>query len=127
MITATTVRDLREDEVTFQVLCEPEYPAIRGNVLASGDDAEDQAAEELVIRQLEDGNEWAWCIVTVRASWEEFIGEDTLGGCSYRTREEFMVPDGYYPDMRAVALADLNQNVRMADASLLQLHVADEN
>ena len=127
MATAKTTRDLREDEVTFEVLCELDHISIKGNVLASGDDEEDQAAEDWVAQQIESGNAWAWGIVTVRASWEGFTGRDTLGGCSYRSREEFMGLDGYYPDMRTAALADLNRNIRMADASLRQLRCADED
>ena len=104
------VRALTEDEVEFSIDCVPEDIPIRGN--ASAFDEETDAQVEKDIRdQLARGNEWAWCVVRVTARWAGYEGYDYLGGCSYRSVEEFKHPDGYFPDMKARALADLNEVV----------------
>ncbi len=112
------VRELTEDEVTFTLSCEPEDISIEGNAMASGDDEADRAQEQWIRDQLDSGNEWAWCAVTVRAEWEGFHGEDHLGACSYKSAEDFKTPGGYYDDMKATALDALNEVIQ-ANASKL--------
>ena len=109
------MRELREDEVTFSLEIEPEETPIRGNVLASDDDEEDRKAECEVLRQLERGNPWAWCSVIVLAVYtlpggEELWGWDCLGGCSYADEADFR-KGGYFEDMKAEALADLQRRI----------------
>jgi hypothetical protein len=87
--------------------------ALEGNVLASGDDAEDRAAEEDVRVELEAGNPWAWCCVRVSVGWGELVGDDYLGGCSYASEEDFRV-GGYYADMCAEARRQLLEQLRDA-------------
>ena len=107
----TTWREVLAEHVTYSVRCEPEGVPIRGNVMASGDAAEDRAAEVEVRAQLAAGNEWAWCsvIVTCRLSGTELCGEDSLGCCSYDSEEDFMRCNG--EDMKAEAFADLCRQV----------------
>lgn len=92
--------DVQQDEID-----------VRGNALASGDDAEDQAAEDAILARLNDGDVWAWAVVTVRAKLVvdgvTFVGMDMLGGCSYADEADFRTPGGYYDDMRQQALDDL--------------------
>lgn len=88
----------------------PEHMPIRGNAMASGDDAADREAEDWIISELDSGNDFAWCIIECRASYPDLpdlYGSDSLGGCSYRSEVEFMEPGGYADDMRASAYADL--------------------
>lgn len=73
------------------------------------DDPEDVA---FVREQIRAGNVWGWCSTHVTASWtdedgNEYTGNDYLGGCSYRSRADFMQPGGYYDDMKSGAYADL--------------------
>lgn len=61
-----------------------------------------------VRQQIDNDNVWGWCQTHVIAKWvdedgEEFTGDDYLGGCSYRSREDFMQPGGYYDDMKSEA------------------------
>jgi hypothetical protein len=105
-----------EDEVEYRVFASMEEIAVRGNVLASGDDAADKACEDEIIRRLEQGDVWAWASVNVRAIWRGFQGNDYLGGCSYKNEDDFTQPGGYYDDMKEEALADLKRNV--ADTKL---------
>lgn len=106
-------KPLTKDDVTFEVHCEPEFIEIRGNAIASGDPAVDKEVEDEVIRRLDSGDEWAWCSVMVRATWESpsgktFSGEDYLGCCSYESKKAFIEAGDYYPDMCAMALDKLN-------------------
>jgi hypothetical protein len=117
----TGIRELTEADVDFVLECEPEDVPIEGNAMASGDDDVDAEAEQWVRDQLESGNEWAWCHVIVRARWNGLEGVDNLGCCSYKSEADFRQPGGYYDDMRAEALADLNAQLEDLDAKLDQL------
>jgi hypothetical protein len=94
-------------KIAYTVEIEPEHIPVRGNALASGDDAEDRKAEQAIERQLRNGNLWAWCAVTVTALRGEYEGSDHLGACSYRNTADFVTEDGYYPDMKREAYAAL--------------------
>lgn len=71
------LRLLREDEVKFNLSVKQDDIPVRGNVLASGDDALDREAENEAIRRLNQGDIWAWALVTVIAEWNGF-SEDEL-------------------------------------------------
>lgn len=68
------------------------------------DDAKDM---EWIRTQVDAGNMWAWCVVTVEATLGdgEAIGQATLGGCSYESRKAF--EDSNLADMTSEALDDL--------------------
>lgn len=99
-----------KEEAKVQVLCEPEDMPIKGNVIASGDDAYDQECENRILAQLEAGNEWAWCCTHVLMTWKGLTAHDYLGGCSYSSQEDFE-KDGYYADMVDTCLDSLVQIV----------------
>jgi hypothetical protein len=101
---------LNEKEVEYTLTLEPEYMEVRGNAMASGDDAEDRKVEDAILRELE-WNPWAWCCMKVTASWRRIEGVDYLGGCSYKDEKEFKQPGGYWDDMKAQALEDLKRNI----------------
>lgn len=82
------LRSLTKEEVRFETKIYTEDTPLEGNVLASGDDAEDKKAEEDVRQQLQRGNMYAWCYVVVSATWSGFCGQASLGCCSYRSEEE---------------------------------------
>jgi hypothetical protein len=100
---------IKDSQIVYSIECLPETTPLEGNVLASGNDAEDKAAEDGVRQQLEAGNEWAWCTVKVTAEipGTEFKGVDYLGCCSYKSLENFIECNDYYADMKAEAKADL--------------------
>jgi hypothetical protein len=103
-------------EITIS--CEPEDVPVEGNALASGDAAEDRAAERWVRRQLARGNQWAWCTVIVRAEYAGLMGRDVLGCCSYKSERDFKQPGGYYQSMVDEALRDLASQLERVEASL---------
>ena len=41
-----------------------------------------------------------------------FSGFDSLGACSYANEAEFRADDGYFPDMKQAAVADLKARMQ---------------
>lgn len=115
------IRALTEADVTFTITVEQDDEPLRGNVMDSGDPEVDRAYEDEVALRLARGEVWAWCEVTVTATWVfetkegQFIssGNDTLCCCSYEDEADFIACNDYYPQMKASALAELNKLVRM--------------
>lgn len=118
------LRKLRPDEVAFTVHCEQEELPIKGNVMASGDERRDQDAEHAVRAMLLEGNVWAWCFITVTASYGDFEGTDILGCCSYDDEAAFK-SDAYWEDMKVNALENLRARLEDAFAQLADLVVDD--
>ncbi len=118
--TPLKVKTLKAKDVEFEIECLPEDIAIEGS-FASGDDAQDAATVRMIEADLASGNEWAWCCVKVTARYADFEGTDYLGGCSYKSAEDFQSPDGYYPQMCSEALADLNRSIRETVAKVAPL------
>jgi hypothetical protein len=102
------VRLLTADEVEFGLMADMDEVPVRGNAIATGDDAADREYENEIITRLKWGDAWAWAQVTVIAKWNGFAGRATLGGCSHRDEKEFRRPGGYFDDLKTEALADLN-------------------
>jgi len=111
-------------QITFVIEAIPEDALVRGNAMASGDDQIDRDVEDAIFADLERGNQWAWCSVTVTARCGGFQGHDYLGCCSYASQDDFCQPDGYYwDDMRREALRDLLDNLEASH--LLWAELAD--
>jgi len=68
---------------------------------------DDPTCVEWIRDQLARGNEWAWCIVKVSATYKGITCSDYLGGCAYESRQSFMAGGGYYDDMVHTALTEL--------------------
>jgi hypothetical protein len=108
------MRELRMDEVEFTIECLPEDLEIEGNASAWDDEEENRAYAAEIRRQLEHGNEWAWCCVKMTARWQGYTGVDYLGGCSYKSEKDFIESNDYYEQMKQCALDDLNANIEAA-------------
>lgn len=104
------MRKLTDKDVTFTIECLPEDLPIDGHCMASGNDQVDRECAQWIYDQLDRGNEWAWCTVRITATWNSYRGVDYLGACSYLSQEDFK-QGGYYEDMKAVALTDLNEAI----------------
>jgi hypothetical protein len=89
----------------------PEETPVRGNASASDDPALDRKIEDEIIARLDNGDEWAWCTVRVKAIFEDFTGFAYLGGCSYPDEAAFR-RDGYFPDLCNEAREDLLSTLR---------------
>lgn len=103
-----TVEEAEKLGVEFTLEIEEEDTPVRGNAMASGDDAADKALEDSIIDRLSVGDLWAWCCVRVTASitigGTRYSGDDYLGGCSYDGERDFKQSGGYYEDMKENAL-----------------------
>jgi hypothetical protein len=98
------IREIAETECTFEVSTEPDDQPIRGSV--------DDSLVEQIERELE-SNPWAWCTIKVEAKWNGITGVAHLGGCSYTSFEDFTKDTAYFDQMRADAVADLNETLQM--------------
>lgn len=104
---------------TIRLRVDPEASTVRGNALASGDDAADRAFENEILAQLQAGNDWAWCCVIVTATHAPSgpVGRDILGRCSYANEDDFVAGE-YFPVMVELAMADLDLAITRAREAL---------
>lgn len=77
------LRKLRADEVVFELSTEPEEMQVENNYMCTDDIERDKAAEREIYQRLAHGDELAWCMISVEAKWQGYVGRDTLGGCSF--------------------------------------------
>jgi len=114
------MRELTAKDVTFVVYYEAGDIPVRGNVLASGDDAIDKAAEDEILARLDNGDATAWCVLWVTADWEGYLGRTSLGCCSFGPNDNMrdLEAFAYEDDMYADALADLNAVIARHKAKL---------
>jgi hypothetical protein len=80
------IRPITREEATIRVLAEPDHVPVEGNA-------------------------WAWAAVTIVVAWGPFEGRAHLGCCSYADEEDFKQPGGYFDDMVAEALEELNRTI----------------
>jgi len=96
-------------DIEYTLEVQPDDVPVRGNAAASGDDVEDRAVEDEILRRLDAGDVWAWCLVTVRArlevDGERFTGYASLGACNYDGEQDWRASN--WVDMKAEALDDL--------------------
>lgn len=91
---------------TIELFAREEHARIEGNASAI-DPKTDKEIAEWIRRELDSGNEWAWCTAEVRASFGGLSASAYLGCCSYKSEADFKQEDGYYPQMVIEALDDL--------------------
>jgi hypothetical protein len=77
------IRPLTKSEVQFTVSIEPEDIDVRGNYMCTDDGEADKAAEDEIIRRLNNEETEAWCVVVVKAKWKTYEAFASLGGCSF--------------------------------------------
>ena len=111
MLNRLTLIEILHNKAEITIEVEESIIPIEGNALASGDPMEDAKEERWIKNELFSGNTWAWADVTVKATWKNFVGVDTLGGCSYLSEEEFKSLAGYYGDMVDMAVVDLADRI----------------
>src|SRR3954470_9594247 len=65
-------------------------------------------------------NQWAWCCVRVDVMYCGVRTHAYLGGCSYKSKEDFIQSNDYYSDMLYEALSDLAKElVKITEATIL--------
>lgn len=101
----------------FELIATPDYEPVRGNAVASGDEALDRKIEDTILERLDGGDVWAWALVEVRCNWESFEGSDYMGGCSYEDEEDFReFSGGYFEDMKERAYSDMIAKIEALNA-----------
>lgn len=80
-------------------------------------DLDEELANELIER-VQSGDDWAWCVVTVRATYAGCSESDSLGGCSYASERQFRAESGYYDDMVAQAIESLAKRLEEYDEDI---------
>jgi len=102
---------LTNTEVVFSVTVEEEcFEHVEGNAMSSGDDAADKACEKEILDRLHRGDSYAWCCITVEATWKGYKGGASLGCCSL-LGESQVEPTIIDHGMRDEALEDLNNRL----------------
>lgn len=114
------IQPIQREEATISVLAEPDFIPVEGNACVSGDDAFDREIERDILRRLDQGDVWAWATVAVIVIWGPFEGRAYLGCCCYEDEEDFRQPGGYFEDMVAEVLDELNKAVQDAYHRLKQ-------
>lgn len=106
-------------DLEWDVCIEFDPTPIEGNALASGDDAEDRAQEQWIHDQLESGNEYAWCWVSLKVTWREFEANDSLGCVSCASKADF--EKSFLADMKNDLLIRLASNISETRDSITTL------
>ena len=101
-------------EIEIEAL--PEHASIDGNCSALDEEANKEAAR-WVRQELDNGNQWAWCVAKVTVSYQEVEASSYLGCCSYKSQEDFMI-GGYYVDMLQEAIEELASNLLQVAARI---------
>jgi len=72
------------DQVEYQLhIAQEELTEVRGNAMASGDDAADKAYEDEILARLERDDLLAWCCLQVTARWRHYSAQACLGAYSF--------------------------------------------
>lgn len=108
----------KQYECSFSITCQPELIPIHGNASAI-DEKTDRETEAWIEGELEAGNQWAWCWVLVECRFGRWLGDDRLGGCSYKSEEDFKAC-GYFEDMKEEAYNDMVQKIRASVAEVTE-------
>ena len=106
------IQPITRGEAAIRILAETEHIPVEGNACASGDDDFDREVERDIMGRLGQGDVWAWAAVTVIVVWGPFEAPAYLGCCSYADEEDFTQPGGYFEDLVAEALEELNRTIR---------------
>ena len=118
------IRPIRCEEAAIRVLAEPDHIPVEGNACVSGDDDFDREVEHNVLCRLQHGDVWAWAAVTIGVVWGQFEGRAYLGCCSYADENDFRQPCGYFDDMVAESLDELNRTVSEAYQQMKEREMA---
>jgi hypothetical protein len=105
------MKTLAIEDVQWMVDATQDDASVRGNALASGDDAEDKACEDAILARLDAGDAWAWASVRVTGTYRGLKAHDYLGCCCYEDEADFRENSGYFQDMQSNVLAELQAMV----------------
>jgi hypothetical protein len=95
---------------------------VRGNAMASDDDAYDKEVEDKIIDDLNSGNVWAWCTVKLTMTHipTGVSSDQYLGACSYKNEEDFKTGN-YFEDMKEQAYTEIGERLLAIEDYLTNL------
>jgi len=105
------IKPITREEAAIRVLAEPDEVPVEGNACVSGDESFDREVEHNILCRLQQDDVWAWAAVTVIVAWGSFEGRAYLGCCSYADENDFKQTGGYFDDIVAEALDELNRTI----------------
>jgi hypothetical protein len=112
------IKQLTKKDIEIIVEALKEQASVRGNVIASGNDKYDKKVEDEILAKLENGNIWAWCTVKITCRYNGLESTEYLGCCSYEDEKDFIKNSGYYDDMVATCIADLQKQLNESNYKL---------
>jgi hypothetical protein len=110
--------DVTKIDVAIECLEEDTLPH---GYFATGDEAIDKKLADGILEDLQ-SNPWAWCIVRVVATYQEFEGSSSLGACNYSGEESFK-SSVYYPELVEQAIENLVTQLQKAENALDELSI----
>lgn len=108
---------LEEVEVSFEAEPEEDSPGTQASM--------DEECVKYIKDQIRRGNPFAWFTAKVTVKWGTYCHHEYLGGCSYKSEEDFVKNSGYYEDMVTTALEELNATLAKEFEKLLTLVVKE--
>lgn len=109
-------RNKLRERASIEWIYRPCEIPIRGNAMASGDDAFDKKCEDEILARIDAGDEWAWFSPECCVSYGTRSASDYMGGCSYADEAEWL-SDPYAQDMVGEAIEQLARSLEIdADA-----------
>ena len=90
--------------VEYTIHLHEEYDDPEGYFATGDDELDGKICRD--IRESAESNQWAWCVVEVKANYEGIFGNDFLGACNYASEKDFR-ESGYFDNMKAQALDEL--------------------
>lgn len=105
-MTWETVHTEERDGFLITLAFTPEEDDPRGHF-----DSGDEAADQEIFDKIENGTYLWFCARVTVSKAGVVLGTDYLGGCCYESAADFMVPDGYYPDMIASAMREAKETL----------------
>lgn len=103
----TKLNDFLREHATVKVSCEPED--------AHPKDLFDDARDIAEILEKAESNEWGWCCIRVKVTFQGLTESEYLGACSYDSEKDFVTSGDYYEDMLHTCFATL-------ETRLIKLH-----
>lgn len=110
-------RNKLRERATIEWVYRPCDIPVRGEVMASGDDAFDKECEDEILARIDAGDEWAWFSAECCASYGTHSASDYMSGCSYADEADWM-SDLYAQDMIGEAIEQLARSLEIDAAAI---------
>lgn len=97
------MRELKLSDIQWKIKLHHEHTCV-------SDVFDDIRLVHAIVKDYENGNDWAWCGVEVIGMFHGIEASEYLGGCSYKNEEDFK-SGLYYGEMRDAILYQIQLEV----------------